>query len=188
MPFLETGDAVKPMLETAEQEQEVTPPTTVTPLSAPGGEARESSPFLNPFQLEPGITFAIDKSLACIEMGQEDVIRELYASSNMARMTMDDFPAQNCSAFLCVVETNGNFSLSVAFLLSESMRVLVYRPDKQPETFDDCDGIIREGIGFIETVGLIMDRIEMDGKKDLEKTMRALPALRRILCPRDASP
>jgi hypothetical protein len=183
---VEIDDTVKPIQEPAKSEINRT--TIAAPLAAPGGDTRDSSPFLNPFQLEPGVSFVIDKSLTCIELDQGDIFKELYSSSNMARVTMEDYPAQNCTAFLCVVDKNGVFSISVAFLLTESMKVLVYRPDRQPETFDECDGIIREGIGFIETVGLIMDRVEMGEKEELAKTMRALPALRRIVCTREADP
>jgi hypothetical protein len=99
----------------------------------------------------------------------------------MARVTMENFPAQNCTAFLCIIENSGTFAVYVSFMLAENGKVLFYLPDKQPESMEECDDIVREGIGFIETVGLIMDRVDL-GAEGQEKVFDRMPVLRRIIC------
>jgi hypothetical protein len=142
---------------------------------------KEGSPFYNPFDSEPEVIFAKDESRECIEVGKETILRELYCSSNLARVTMESYPAQNCVAFLSSIEKNGDFLVYVAFFLGESDKVLVYTPSKQPGTVTECEDITREGIRFIETVGLIMDHVDTGGENDLEKLMELIPALRRVL-------
>jgi hypothetical protein len=153
----------------------------LTPAKVSGPDAGESSPFSNSFQCDQGISFSFDRSLTVINIDRGGIIRELYSSSNMARVTMENFPAQNCTAFLFVIENSGTFAVYVSFMLAESRKVLVYLPDKQPELFEECGEIVREGIGFIETVGLIMDRVDL-GEEGHTKAFELLPALRRVVC------
>ena len=150
------------------------------PTKVPGPDASDSSPFSNPFQCDQGISFSIDRSLTAINLDKGGVIRELYSSSNMARVTMENFPAQNCTAFLFVIENGSTFAVYVSFMLAESCKVLVYLPDRQPEAYEECHEIVREGIGFIETVGLIMDRVDL-GTEGQAKAFERLPALRRVV-------
>ncbi|HLO25439.1 MAG TPA: hypothetical protein VK187_04955, partial [Geobacteraceae bacterium] len=152
------------------------------PLSAPVCENNEASPFFNPFQQEPEVMFSVVKHEACIELDREESIRELYCSSNMARATMEGYPAQNCSAFLCALERNGIYRVHVAFFMTESDRVLVYSPDRQPETLDECEEVTRAGMGFIETVGFMMDKVEIDPGEVNLKTLGGIPELRRVFC------
>jgi hypothetical protein len=145
-----------------------------------GAVQGDASPFFNPFDSEPSVEFTLDESLDCIQIGEGKGVRELFCATNMSRVKMENFPAQNCAAFLCSLESNGDHFVYVAFYLGESNKVLVYTPGRQPGTVEECNEASREGIRFIETVGFIMDRVETDGK--LEQLMASNPGLNRVLC------
>lgn len=156
-------------------------PTPAAPSVPLDGGTKETSPFYDPFQSEPEVTFSIDTSLESIVLERKESVRELYCSSNVARAMMAGYPSQNCSAFLCVVEKQAASHIYVAFYLTESKVVLVYRPDKQPQSPEECAEIVGSAIGFIETVGIILENVAIAAEGELEQVMERIPVLRRVL-------
>jgi len=145
-----------------------------------GGPTTDFSPS---FGFEGGgqaITFALDNALEYIPFDHQDSIKELHRSLNMARAMFEGHPPQSCAAYLCVIMKDGLDLVYVAFFLAESNRVLVYTPDRQPETPEECRKIIQDGVNFIETVGFMMDRVELDKKEESVKMLAKIPVFHRV--------
>ena len=69
----------------------------------------------------------------------------------------------------------------VPFLLSESGKVLVYVPERQPENPDELAGITRDAVQFIEAVGFIMDRVTLEGNNQARANIiKKVPVLSRV--------
>ena len=81
-----------------------------------------------------------------------------------------------------VIVEDGLDVVYVAFFLTESNRVLVYTPDRQPASPEEGRKIIGDGLNFIETVGFMMDRIELDSKEESAKMLEKIPVFRRVSC------
>lgn len=156
--------------------------TVSTPAAQPVPVTKGISPFENPVQHDHETEFAIEKNCTCIQYGQDDCFVELYCSSNLARASMEDYPAQNCSAILCALENKGNYRVHIVFYLTESDKVIIYSPDRQPETFEESEGVVRKGLDFVETVGFMMDRAEIERKRGSTTAVEEISALRRVLC------
>ena len=139
-----------------------------------------ASPF-DLFPSETEVTFSLDPSLASFGLSRQETIRELCCSSNMARAMMGGYPPQNCSAFLCAAEENGEYRVFIAFFLVESDVVLVYRPDIQPGNEDALKEYVSGGIQFVETIGIVLDKIDLAEGGRLDEVLRRMPALRRVL-------
>ena len=67
------------------------------------------------------------------------------------------------------------YSVYFALFLSDSRCTIVYCPGKQPGTDADKEKALVEGINFAETVGFIMDRIEMGGHEKQTEQLGGSP-------------
>jgi hypothetical protein len=69
----------------------------------------------------------------------------------------------------------------VPFLLSESGKVLVYVPERQPENPDELAGYTRDAVEFIEAVGFIMDAVSLEGNSQARSNIiNKVPVLTQI--------
>ncbi len=128
----------------------------------------------------PPAVFSLDKSLTAIEFAAAEEIVDLHESLNKARITPEGHQPQNCGAYVCGLLRNGGRRVYVALLLTESGKVLVYAPDKQPETDAVYAKTVRDALDFAETVGFMLGAVELDA--DMEKRSRVLsgmPVLRQ---------
>jgi len=100
---------------------------------------------------------------------------------NMARITPDGMAPENSSAFICTLKRGGVMRVFVPFLLSESGKVLVYVPERQPESLDELAGITRDAVEFIEAVGFIMDAVSLEGNSQARTNIiNKVPVLTQI--------
>jgi len=99
---------------------------------------------------------------------------------NMARAMFEGHPPQSCAAYLCVLMEDGLDFVYVAFYLAESKLVLVYTPDRQPESSEEGRKIIQDGLNFIETVGFMMDWVELGNNEESAKMLEKIPVFHRV--------
>jgi hypothetical protein len=103
----------------------------------------------------------MDKNLQIIEYKSPLDIVELHRSMNMARITPDGKSPENSSAFILALNKSGEISVYVPCLLAESGRILMYIPDRQPQSEDDLGTIISAAVDFIEKVGFMMEAVSL---------------------------
>ena len=139
------------------------------------------SPFFDSGESAPPVGFTIDKSLSNIIFCDQAEVRFLHQSLNTVRLTIEDFPSQNCAGYICAVERKAALVVFFALYLSENRKSLVYIPDTQPDNSEECERSIRDGITFAETVGYVMDRVEPSGEGvSLDHMLDTIPVFRRV--------
>jgi hypothetical protein len=98
---------------------------------------------------------------------------------NFARITPDGKFPENSSAYICAIAKNDEMRVFVPFLLTESHKVLVYVPERQPESSDEMDAIINGAIQFTETVGFVMELVRLpDSGNPRDCFIRTIPVLK----------
>jgi hypothetical protein len=151
------------------------------PFAFMGASGTGQTTFSTGASSDTPVMFYVDKTLQAVEYGDPADIVEIYRSMNMARITPDGMSPENSSAFICTLKREGVMRVFVPFLLSESGKVLVYVPERQPENPDELAGITRDAVEFIEAVGFIMDAVSLEGNSQTRtKIIKNVPVLSRI--------
>jgi hypothetical protein len=145
-----------------------------------GIRSKDELPFFGYREATTAVRFSIVASQLNIEYDDAaEEIESLHQSLNMVRVTIEGFPSQNCTAFLCAVKRAGTQKVYVALYLEESNRALIYLPEKQPESAEECDRIINDGITFAETAGFMMVKVGFDSKEKLAELLENIPVFGR---------
>ncbi len=125
---------------------------------------------------DESVMFHLDSSLTNISYISPDEIIEVHNSLNMARINPEGHKTQNCSAYICVVKNQATLSVFVALYLSESKLTIVYTPNRQPTDQVSQSFIVNEAINFAETVGFMMDRMQLDSESSVRAaTISTIP-------------
>jgi len=104
----------------------------------------------------------------------EDLI-EVQRSFNKIQAAPSGNLVQSCEGFVCLVKHDGKKMVYVAWLMNETGELLVCRPERAPENVKAARLAFREGIGYFERVGFLMDRLELE--TDPERRQRQLDKL-----------
>ena len=139
------------------------PPVVVTPSGGYLSESEgQAGGFFETGEAADEDKFSVDHSLTCIEFADEEEVGPLHQSLNSVHLTLEGFPSQNCAAYLCAVQRHTGSEVYFALHLKQTGSVLVYVPNKQPASSEECAQVLHEGIAFAETVGFIMDQVGLD--------------------------
>lgn len=130
-------------------------------------------------QAAPRVTFALDRSFASIAFDSDEDVVELYQSLNTARIALEEYPSQDCEAYVCVMKKKETQRVFVALYLNDNKCTLVFCPERQPETKEECERLIHGAVNFVETVGFMMDRVDLGEKEGRAKLLEKIPVLRR---------
>lgn len=145
-----------------------------------GVRSNDELPFFGYREATTAVRFSIVAAQLTIDYDDAaEEIESLHQSLNMVRVTIEGFPSQNCTAFICAVKRAGTHKVYVALYLDESNRALIYLPEKQPESVEECDGIINDGIVFTETAGFMMAKVGFDSKEKLAELLEKIPVFGR---------
>lgn len=144
------------------------------------GEEEEGFSWGGEFGQEaPGVTFTLDRSLSSIDFDRDEDVVELYQSLNTARIALEEYHSQDCEAYVCVMKSKGASRVYVALYLSDNKSTLVFSPDRQPETPEECERLIQGAVNFAETVGFMMDLVDLGEKEGRSMALDKIPVLRR---------
>lgn len=131
-----------------------------------------------------GADFHHDPNIDTIHYSAADEIIDLYGSGNAIQAAPFGRRAQNCIAFIFVVERESGAQIYLAWQLTEEGVVLFCQPEKQPLNSGNYARMIQAALCYFESVGFIMDRFELSSKSE-----RQLLALEKNgLCRRDPAP
>lgn len=111
------------------------------------------------------VSFEPDTTLKGVPYaGPGDVI-EVYRSFNKIQAAPAGHPIQSCEGFVCLVRDGGREMVYAAWLMNTTREVLVCRPER---AFANGDArlALRDGIGYFERVGFLMDRLDLEADPD----------------------
>lgn len=131
-------------------------------FGAPGGEGSSGA----------GVEFNLDKALDMIECGNPSEVIEIYSSLNVVNITPAGRSPQPCGAYIVALKRGERFRVHVAWSLTVDNSTLVYSPEKQPADAAECSRVVGDALGFVETVGFMMDSVKLNA--DPDKRGRAL--------------
>jgi hypothetical protein len=127
------------------------------------------------------VMFQVDRSLDRIEYRDSKEIITIHRSLNFARITPDGKFPENSSAFICAMDVGGEKKIYVPFLLTDSGKVLVYVPDRQPKGNDELQSIVAEALFFAETVGFIMEEMSLPKAGESRNSLlTTVPVFKRV--------
>ncbi|HEY3309810.1 MAG TPA: hypothetical protein VGJ93_15265 [Desulfuromonadaceae bacterium] len=136
-----------------------------------------SDPF-GSYEASEYLEFLPDKSLKGIPYTFSTDIIEIHRSFNKVHAAPTGKQAQKCDGFVCLVSEGGKSLVYVAWLMNSSGEVLVCRPECVSDASDPYQ-ILRQGIGYFERIGFIVDIVNLEG--DLDKRQLQLDEL-AIFC------
>ncbi len=129
-----------------------------------------------------GSVFTFDPSMEHIEFSSDEEIIEIQEASNLARVALEGNPTQNCRGFICTLGKGNTAHVHVAIVLTENNRVLVYSPDKQPESADAWNGVTADGVQFMELIGFMMATVKLGtDKASRTAAIKKIPVLHQIM-------
>lgn len=108
------------------------------------------------------ISFKPDSTLDGIPYTMLEDVVEVYRSFNKIQAAPFGKQVQGCDGFVCLVKNkdlNQSLLVYVVWLMKETGEIIVCRPDHVSGSGDSTLNMVREGIGYFERVGFIMDEL-----------------------------
>lgn len=138
-------------------------------FGAPGGEGNSGA----------GVEFNLDKALDMIECDNPSEVIDVYSSLNVVNITPAGRPPQPCGAYIVALKRGERFRVHVAWSLTVDSSTLVYSPEKQPADAAECSRVVGDALGFVETVGFMMDSVKLNADPDKRgRALSKIPVLR----------
>ena len=119
-------------------------------------------------------------ALAAIPFAALEQIVEVRQSMNQVEAIQGGNPIQKCAAYICAVKSDKVPEIFLAWLLTESKKVMVYLPERQPVDPIDYGRVLTDAVYYFETAGFMMDTVSLptsDAKRDALLTK--IPVLRQ---------
>ena len=169
---------------TAHSSQPTPPPVEYDPsdpFAFMGGSGSGDTSFSAMVSSATPVMFHVDKTMNYVEYSDTKEIVELHRSMNFARITPDGKSPENSSVFICALKKKDEMRVFIPFLLAESGKVLVYVPERQPESSDELAAIISGAVVFTETVGFVMELVTLpDYGEPRDCLIKTIPVLKRV--------
>lgn len=124
-----------------------------------------SDPF-GPSEATGSIDFVPDKSLKGVPYSFSTEVVEVYRSYNTIHVAPTGKQPQKCDGFVCLVSEGGRSRVYVAWWMHSSGEALICVPEHAADGEDSCLRMLREGIGYFERVGFLIDRLQLDADPD----------------------
>ena len=126
------------------------------------------------------VIFSYDRSRTGIEYRAPEDIMDIYYCANMTRLAPEGYPIQGCIGFICSLFRNEQMTVEIGLFLTESNRSLIYRPDWQPDSPAGYAQVVQDAIGFLETVGYIVDPVPLsEDPAARQKELDKIPVLKK---------
>jgi hypothetical protein len=113
------------------------------------------------YEATENINFLPDKLLKGIPYSHSTDVVEIYRSYNTIHAAPTGKQAQKCDGFVCIVIEGDQSLVYVAWLMNTSGEVLICLPESVADGEDSCQQILREGIGYFERIGFVIDRLNL---------------------------
>lgn len=164
MPLLQSGDNARSL--PADERSEISIVTQQASFS--------SDPF-GSSEATGNLSFLPNKSLKGIPYSFSTDVVEVYRSYNTIHAAPNGKQAQKCDGFVCMVTEGDHSMVYVAWMMNSSGEALICIPEPAAGGDDACHQMMREGIGYFERIGFLIDRFNLE--KDPCKRQAQLDAL-----------
>ena len=165
-------------------------PPRFTPSTGPSPEDAGTDPFATQgddstftgFSTShtPAVIFSYDRTLSSIAYHDPEDIMDIFCCANVTRMAPEGYPMQGCSGYICSLIHPEEIVVTVSLFLTESKQTLIYRPDWQPDSPEGYAQVLQDAIGFLETVGFIVDPFSLsDDPAARQKELDKVPVLKK---------
>lgn len=131
-----------------------------------GQQASFASDLFSSGEATEHLNFLPDKLLKGIPYSFSTDVVEIYRSYNTIHAAPTGKQAQRCDGFVCLVSEGGQSQVYVAWLMNSSGEVLICLPECVAAGDDSCLQVLREGIGYFERIGFVIDRLNLAEDSD----------------------
>jgi hypothetical protein len=168
MPLVQSGDNVS--TRPAQDRKETAIVSQQTGFASDPFRSGEAAEYIN---------FLPDKLLKGIPYTFSTDVVEIYRSYNTIQAAPTGKQAQKCDGFVCLVTDGVQSQVYVAWRMNSSGEALICLPESDAGGEESCIQIMREGIGYFEKMGFVIDRLRLEA--DPEKRQIQLDDL-TIFC------
>ena len=138
-------------------------------LSRISSDAQHANFASDPFgscEAAENINFLPDKQLKGIPYSFSTDVVEVYRSYNTIHAAPTGKQAQKCYGFVCLVTEGGQSMVYAAWLMNSSGEALICVPERIADGDEPCRQMMREGIGYFERIGFLIDRLPLEKDPD----------------------
>ena len=124
--------------------------------------------------------FAIDDRIRGLPAPKEQVVA-LYQSINSPHLAIPGKQAGPAQAFIVGLRGSSGFAVFVYLYLAEARDCAVYAPSRRNLTPDEYQDEESEALGFVESMGFMMDNMNFRGlpPEEQEAMIKALPVFQK---------
>lgn len=124
--------------------------------------------------------FSIDYDKTMIEYSHPSEVLAILYSSNSVQAVPDGSTMQRCKGYVIALKKADEYKAYLAWYLTESDKVVICIPDKQPADATECTLILQDAIAYFEIVGFMMEIAELGHSvKSYNRAISKVPALVR---------
>lgn len=135
-------------------------------ISIYGQQASFASDPFGLCEATENINFLPDKRLKGIPYSFSTDVVEIYRSYNTIHAAPTGKQAQKCNGFVCLVTEGGQSMVYAAWLMNSSGEALICVPERVADGDESCRQMMREGIGYFERIGFLIDRLPLERDPD----------------------
>lgn len=105
--------------------------------------------------------FCIDPARNTVTYKDPEEIVALIYSVNTVQAVPDNSSIQRCKGYVVATKNDVHYNVYVAWYLTESKRVVICSPQRQPADSEECVRILQDAISYFEIVGFMMEIEEL---------------------------
>ena len=127
--------------------------------------------------------FNWQKEMERLDIPAKQVLKVMQSLSDV-QVVLPGVPGQRACAYLCVYSLTKGVRVAVAFHLRDSRRLAFYLNDQGEIPQQKTEPVLKEGIHLAESMGFLLDELELPGQEaEREARWDSLPLRRGITPP-----
>jgi hypothetical protein len=124
--------------------------------------------------------FKIDPDIHKIDYSDPAEVLAILYSSNAVQAVPDGSSMQRCKGYVIAIKRAGAYRAYLVWYLTESSKVVICTPDRQPADAAECTLVLQDAIAYFEIVGFMMELEDLGSTvRSYNKAIRKVPALVR---------
>lgn len=184
-PAAQTIVKAAPSLPAMESLPAVVPMEDETPDGPIIAEDEITKGLLNEFGSFCGIShsateFKVDPAISSIDYTDPAEILAILYSSNSVQAVPDGGSVKRCKGYVIALKRSAEYSVYLAWLVTESGKVVICTPEQQPADTAECTQMLQDAVSYFEIVGFMMEVEDLGNTvKSYNRAIRKVPALSR---------
>lgn len=185
-PAAQTTVTAAPSLPAMESLPEVVPTEDETPDGPIIAENEITKGLLNEFgsfcasSSHSATEFKVAPDISSIDYSDPAEILAILHSSNSVQAVPDGGSVKRCKGYVIALKRSAEFSVYLAWLVTESGKVVICTPEQQPADAAECTQMLQDAVSYFEIVGFMMEMEELGNTlRSYNRAIKKVPALRR---------